>query len=418
MSANLAELLPIVQAHVVERRVPIPGWRTGEAERRQFQAAVAQALVELRLDRDLDGNLAEAAAHLAGMMTGVGVLQSILAEPGVEEVIVRDGFVQVERRGVIEDCGCLANEAHFRQAAQRAADLGHRTMKGDRPYVLVDLPDGSRFTAIVPPLSACGTAINVRVFARQALSLADLAGLGAFDPPSEGRSDNADAGDLRHAAAEEGVDVLPPLAHLLARVAAGNLATVLISGEFGAGKTTLMNAMSVCVPSRVQLAVVETFEELKVAHPHPLRVVVPEGRPDFPSLDEVLNVVITRMRPDLLVVGEIVRAEAARFLDAINLGKKAWSTIHGNDALGALYRLETKALTTGLPHRAIREQVAAGVDLVVHLRQDAASGRRYVAQVARVEGLYSKGSYRLRAIYDAGDVGAATLDALLREVSA
>ena len=135
MSANLAELLPIVQAHVVERRVPIPGWRTGEAERRQFQAAVAQALVELRLDRDLDGNLAEAAAHLAGMMTGVGVLQSILAEPGVEEVIVRDGFVQVERRGVIEDCGCLAGEAHFRQAAQWALVVSSQMImspKGNR----------------------------------------------------------------------------------------------------------------------------------------------------------------------------------------------------------------------------------------------------------------------------------------------
>jgi pilus assembly protein CpaF len=417
MSANLAELLPIVQAHVVERHIPIPGWRTGEAERRQFQAAVAQALVELRLDRDLDGNLAEAASHLAGMMTGVGVLQSILAEPGVEEVIVRDGFVQVERRGVIEDLGTLADEAHFRQAAQRAADLGHRTMKGDRPYVLVDLPDGSRFTAIVPPLSARGTAINVRVFARQALSLADLAGLGAFNRPPASCT-KADATSFIEAAACEGLDLLPPVAQLLARIAAGNLATVLISGEFGAGKTTLMNAMSVCVPSRVQLAVVETFEELKIAHPHPLRVIVPEGRLDFPSLDEVLNVVITRMRPDLLIVGEIVREEAARFLDGINLGKKAWSTIHGNDALGALYRLETKALTIGLPHRAIREQIAAGVDLVVHLRQDAATGRRYVAQVARVEGLDGEGRYRLRSIYDAGDVGAATLEALLQEVSA
>ena len=267
----------------------------------------------------------------------------------------------------------------------------------------LDLPDGSRFTAIVPPLSVRGTAINVRVFAREALSLADLTRLGAFDRPKPntyGELPARGAAAPRRAILPADVEMLPPVARFLAEVAAGNRATVLISGEFGSGKTTLMNGMSLYVPDHVQMAVVETFEELKVAHPHPLRVVVPEGRPDFPTMDEVLNVVVTRMRPDLLIIGEIVREEAPRFLDAINLGKKAWSTIHGNDALGALYRLETKALTTGLPHRAIREQIAAGVDLVVHLRKDAWTGQRYVAQVVSVEGLDADGRYVLKTLYD------------------
>jgi pilus assembly protein CpaF len=196
------------------------------------------------------------------------------------------------------------------------------------------------------------------------------------------------------------------VAQLLATLAAGNQATVLVSGEFGAGKTTLLNAMSLYIPSWVQLAVVETFDELKIAHPHPLRVVV-EDRPGYPSMDEVLNVVITRMRPDLLIIGEIVRDEAPRFLDAINLGKRAWSTIHGNDALGALFRLETKALTTGLPHRAIREQIAGGVDVVVHLRKNPVSGRRRVAEVAAVDDtLDDQGRYRLHTLYDAGAASA------------
>jgi Flp pilus assembly CpaF family ATPase len=122
-------------------------------------------------------------------------------------------------------------------------------------------------------------------------------------------------------------------------------------------------------------------------------VVVPGDREEFPSMDEVLNVVITRMRPDLLIVGEIVRDEAPRFLDAINLGKRAWSTIHAGSALGALYRLESKALASGLPHRAVREQIALSIDLVIHMARYGAE--RKVAEVALVQGLTQEGDYRL-----------------------
>jgi len=395
MAEDVTAFLPQVQSYILERNIPIPEWRADPTERQRFASAVAQVLVELRLDRQLgDGRLTYTAERLAGMMTGIGVLQPFLEQETIEEIIVRNGFVQVERRGRIEDVGRLAPDTHFEQVARRAADLGQRVLKGDRPYVLVDLPDGSRFTAIVPPLSRRGTAINIRRFARETLSLQDLADLDTFAPTEKHDG-------IKETIFGDEVETLPPVARFLAEVAAANRATVLVSGEFGSGKTTLMNAMSLFVPPHVQMAVVESFEELKVAHPHALRVVVPEGRPDFPSMDEVLNVVITRMRPDLLVIGEIVREEAPRFLDAINLGKRAWSTIHGNDARGALYRLETKSLTTGLPHQAIREQIAAGVDLVVHLRKDPWTGRRYVGQVTAVDGLDSDGHYVLRTLYDA-----------------
>jgi pilus assembly protein CpaF len=386
---DLLSVLPVVQEQVLSRGIPVPGWRDTEAEHQRFASAVAQVLTELRLATGMPPG--EAAKVLARAMTGIGVLQPLLEQDGVEEIIVRGGFVQIERRGVIEDVGNLAPDSHFEQVARRAADLGQRMLKGDRPYVLVDLPDGSRFTAIIPPLSRRGTAINIRVFARTALSLDDLARFRTFEVPEE---DNPAATGLEP-------DMLPPVARFLRAIAERNVATVLVSGEFGAGKTTLLNAMSRYVPDDVQLAVVETFEELKIAHPHPLRVVVPEGREgNFPTMDEVLNIVITRMRPDLLIVGEIVRDEAPRFLDAINLGRKAWSTIHGNSALGALYRLETKSLVSGLPHAAIREQIAAGVDLIVHMRKY--RGRRYVAEVARVEGLDADGHYRLRYLYRTG----------------
>lgn len=395
--ADLTEMLLTIQTHISAHDLAVPPWRATPAERQRFAALVAQLLVELRLDRRRGqtlSNVAEIAERLAGMLTGLGVLNPLLDDDETDEIIVRHGRVLRERAGTHEDLGELADDRHFDQIATRVADFGQQVMTGQRPYVLVDLPNGDRFTAIKPPLSIGGTAINIRHFTRQALSLTDLAQRGLFE--ASVATDVETSGTLAAT-----WSLLPPIAQLLARTAARNLASVLISGEFGAGKTTLLSALSQYVPPSVHVAVVESFAELKIAHPYPLRVVVPDRtEPNVPTLDEVLNVVITRMRPDLLIIGEIVRDEAARFLDAINLGKRAWSTIHGNDVLGALYRLETKALTTGLPHQAIREQIAAGVNLVVHLRRAADTGRRYVAQVARVRPQLIDGRYDLDLIWD------------------
>ena len=429
MDAALMHLLPSVQDHILARGITIPAWRATDEERQRFAAAVAQTIVELRLDRQnghASGGIAALAGQLAGMLTGVGVLNPLLADDATEEIIVRQGHVMREHAGAFDEPGVLADDSHFAQIADRVADQGQRVMTGQRPYVLVDLPNGDRFTAIKPPLSIRGTAINIRHFSSTLLSLGDLARRGTFD--EGGRQTAAPGGPPPHCggygqgginSTVDGPDSavgMSSIARFLAQVVSRNLASILVSGEFGAGKTTLLSALSQHISPRVQLAVVESFAELKVAHPHPLRVVVPEREQradhEAPTMDDVLNVVITRMRPDLLIIGEIVRDEAARFLDAINLGKKAWSTIHGNDALGALYRLETKALTTGLPHQAIREQIAAGVNLVVHLRREPVSGRRYVAQVARVQPQLVNGRYDLNLLWNTtGDTGA-ELDAL------
>ena len=413
MDTTLTQILPIVQNHILTRGISIPAWRASGEDRQRFAAAVAQAIVELRLDRQNGHSttgIAALAERLAGMLTGVGVLNPLLDDAATEEIIVRQGHVLRERAGALEGLGELADDTHFAQVVARVADQGQRVMTGQRPYVLVDLPNGDRFTAIMPPLSIHGTAINIRHFSTDVLTLTDLARRGtfeAYDPQTPAVATDMISGDD-----------LPDLARFLRGVVERNLATILVSGEFGAGKTTLLSALSQHIGPQVQLAVVESFAELKVAHPHPLRVVVPDrdrADRDAPTMDDVLNVVITRMRPDLLIIGEIVRDEAARFLDAINLGKKAWSTIHGNDALGALYRLETKALTTGLPHQAIREQIAAGVNLVVHLRREPATGRRYVAQVARVQPQLVNGQYDLDLIWNTQRATWDELDVLWRE---
>lgn len=399
------EIVQGVRQHLLNQGVHFPGW--GEDHHTAFRSAVAEALVDLQLRRQVR-NIQEAASEIAGRLTGVGILQPLLNDPDdtIQEIIVRNGFVQVEREGRIEDLGTLAPDDEFQALVTRTADHARRQLTGSKPYVLADLPDGSRFTAIVPPLSAAGTAINVRRFPRKRLTLSGLEAKGMFMPSDDWTQAVGDYERIPLEMSETTQDTLAmrdwvlndtgnvsSLPVFLANVAHSVNASLLISGEFSSGKSTLLGALASLVPAQVQVAVVETFKEVRLEHPHPLRVVVPDDRPDFPTMDEVLNVVITRMRPDLLLIGEIVRDEAPRFLDAVNLGKRAWSTIHAGNALGALYRLETKALASGLPHRAIREQIALSVNLVVHLEMKA--GHRHVAEVAIVKGLDEQGDYDL-----------------------
>jgi pilus assembly protein CpaF len=401
------EIVQQVRQHLLAQGAHFPGW--GEDNPTAFRSTVAEALVALQLRHQVR-HVQKAAGEIAGRLTGVGILQPLLNDPDdtIQEIIVRDGFVQVERNGRIEDLGTLAPDAEFQALVTRTADHARRQLTGAKPYVLADLPDGSRFTAIVPPLSAAGTAINVRRFPRQRLTLSDLTAKGMFlagqshpeGPQSHLERLQSRFGEVESSSGGAQSSLTAPQSHseeplpsFLTAVARSVSASLLISGEFSSGKSTLLGTLASLVPPRVQVAVVETFKEVQLVHPHPLRVVVPDDRPDFPTMDEVLNVVITRMRPDLLVIGEIVRDEAPRFLDAVNLGKRAWSTIHAGNALGALYRLETKALASGLPHRAIREQIALSVNLVVHLELEA--GHRHVAEVALVRGLDANGDYDL-----------------------
>jgi pilus assembly protein CpaF len=398
------EIVQQVRQHLLAQGAHFPGW--GEDNPTAFRSAVAEALVNLRL-RSQVRNIQQAASEIAGRLTGVGILQPLLNDPDdtIQEIIVRDGCVQVEREGRIEDLGTLAPDDEFQALVTRTADHARRQLTGSKPYVLADLPDGSRFTAIVPPLSAEGTAINIRRFPRKRLTLAGLCARDMFVSPGDTQDDDyirlpetLKTAQTAHEVADWVLnETTPPenkLPLFLADVAHSVSASLLISGEFSSGKSTLLGALASRVPAHVQVAVVETFKEVQLEHPHPLRVIVPADRPDFPTMDEVLNVVITRMRPDLLLIGEIVRDEAPRFLDAVNLGKRAWSTIHAGNALGALYRLETKALASGLPHRAIREQIALSVNLVIHLSME--EGHRHVAEVAIVQGLDVNGDYDLQ----------------------
>ncbi len=399
---NSQGLLLGVQDILEKRGTPVPGWDAPSDALSRFRAAVAEALVELDHPDSLIPRTAE---QLTGMMAGLGVLQQVIEQPDVEEVMVRNGHLLVERKGHIEAHGRVADDDYFLSLARRAADVGGRAMWGDRPFVLVDLPGGHRLTAMIPPLSIEGTAINVRVHRRKAFTLGDLTSLGAF-AGENGHDNSRDTDAVATLLKSEGVDVpMPPLVAFLARAVYEGAASIIISGEFSSGKTTLLGALLRVVPEHHVLAVVETFRELKISHPYPARAVVPDilaKNGGLPPMREVVNVLYTRMRPDVIVFGEVVGDEAVPLLDAMNLGKRVLTTIHGGSAYGALLRLEMLAMGSGLPLAAIQERVAAGIDLVVHMARS--GNHRYVSEVVMLNG-YDPASkaYDLVPLYSADD---------------
>jgi len=193
---------------------------------------------------------------------------------------------------------------------------------------------------------------------------------------------------------------LPEVARYLAWIVKHGSATMLISGEFSAGKTTLLNALSAHIDPSTVLSVVETFKELQISHPYAARAVVPvPARDSFPSMSEVVNTLYTRMRPDMILFGEVVSSEAVELMSAMNLGKKVITTIHSKSAYGALLRLETLARASGLPIGAIRERVGRGVEMVVHMRRR--GPWRYIEEVAKVKGVVN-GEYVMEPVYQNG----------------
>lgn len=356
-----------VLTHFLDQGVHIPRWGAAENGFKAFQGRVLRALVEelrVAVHRDDVPAVAEA---LARRMIGLGPIHRYLDDPEVTEIIVRGCHVMLERAGRIEDVGDLGSARVFREMVQRVGEMQGRQIGAQRPYVLVDLPSGDRFTGLLDPDLALAPAINVRRFAVRRLDLAELMGLGALDA--------AAAAFLRRCAGR---------------------VNLLLVGRPGAGKTTLLNALSADFPPGAQLAIVETFRELQVQHPHPAWAVVRPGGPV--TMAQVVNVIYTRMRPDIILVGEVVQDEAAEFVHAVNLGVTAATTIHGNSALGGLQRLETMVLETRptLNFQATRERIADAIDVVVFLamwRDDAGRIHRRVEEIAALEGLTADGGY-------------------------
>jgi pilus assembly protein CpaF len=361
-------------------------------ERRRAEAAAGRAPAEdlVAATRDL---VDEEAAMLSARTrervgelivreaVGLGPLEELLEDPAVEEVMVcGHDRVYVERAGRIEatEVG-YPSEAALRDAIERIlAPLGRRVDELS-PMVDARLADGSRVNVVIPPLAVDGPSVSIRRFAAARPGPEELVELGTLTP------------EVRDALA----------AAVVAR------RSILISGGTGSGKTTLLNALSRFLADGERVITIEDAAELRLHQPHVVRLETRpanvEGRGEVSIRDLLRNAL--RMRPDRIVIGEVRGGEALDLLTALNTGHEgALSTVHANSPGDALRRLETLCLMAGvgLPHKAIREQLARGIDLVAHLERFADGSRRVVevAEVTRAAGtvgvreLYKRGSDR------------------------
>lgn len=399
------ELISRVREVLVAKAIKPPSWRDVDPlKRRRFFDEVRAVLIDQGGGKS---NVNRDAQIVTDALSGVGLLDQLLRDPYVEEIFVRKGEVAVEYDGAFHYLGKLADDRYFEDLAIHVADQGGATLRGDRPAVLIDLPGGERFTAIVPRLSTEGTAINIRTFGRRVKTLEEMERTGTFK--KRGAAIEGALGDISDPEVRERIGRLQKGPdRFLAWLAATLSGSILIAGEMGSGKTTLLNALSGFLPRQAPVAALETFRELEIQHPFLLRAVapaeLPEGTPGV-TLHWVLDIIYTRMNPAAILVGEVVGPEALQFLKATCLGRKALTTIHGGTVEEALMRLEQLALATapelGLP--AIRSMVALGLDVVAQMGRVARNGRveRTLQAVALIDGVDERGEYRLKYLYRA-----------------
>lgn len=314
---------------------------------------------------------------------GAGPLEPLLRLEGVTDVLVNGARqVFIDRgRGLELTEVSFSDESAVRRLAQRLATSGGRRLDDASPYVDLRLSDGTRFHAVLAPLSRPGTVLSLRVPRARAFTLSELVGVGT---------------------------ICEEAAALLSRVVEHRLA-FLISGGTGSGKTTLLAALLSTVDPDERMVIVEDATELRPDHPH---VVGLESRPANVEGAGAVNMQTLvrqalRMRPDRLVVGEVRGAEVTDLLAAMNTGHEGGcGTIHANSAAAVPARVEALAMVAGLSQAAAHSQLSAALDVVVHVGRDRV-GHRRVEEIAVLQRLGSGIVTAVTAIsYDARGVPA------------
>jgi pilus assembly protein CpaF len=296
---------------------------------------------------------------------GYGPISGLLADPEVNEVMVNGpGRVYVERNGKIVKSGAsFIDENHLKRIIEKIVAQVGRRVDESTPMVDARLPDGSRVNAVIAPLAIGGPFLTIRKFAADPFTVEDLINFGSFSRT---------------------------VAQFLDACVKGRL-NVIVSGGTGTGKTTALNVLSSFIPHDERIVTVEDAKELQLHQDHVLslesRPPNIEGKGEVRIRDLVRNTL--RMRPDRIVVGECRGGEALDMLQAMNTGHDgSITTIHSNSPRDTLARIETMVLMAGmdLPVRAIREQMASAVDLIVHLTR-LRDGTRRVTHVSEVQGM-------------------------------
>jgi len=296
---------------------------------------------------------------------GLGPIEPLLADPTISDILVNGhDQVYVERFGKLEQTGVkFKDDNHVMQIIDRIVAAVGRRVDESSPMVDARLPDGSRVNAIIPPLSIDGPVLSIRRFGANPLTANDLL---TFE------------------------SMTPAMLELLKGTVKAKL-NVLISGGTGAGKTTLLNVLSGFVPGEERVVTIEDAAELQLQQEHVVRLETRppniEGKGRITQRDLVRNSL--RMRPDRIIVGEVRGDEALDMLQAMNTGHDgSLTTIHANTPRDALSRVETMVLMAGLelPEKAIREQIASALNVVVQIAR-LTDGRRKVTNIAEIVGM-------------------------------
>lgn len=339
------------------------------APRREIVEAVADSGVdeiaeraEIQLSQRMRSQLL---TEVADEVVGFGPLQPLLDDPAVNEVMVNGPRqVYIERKGQLElsDRIFLDDEHVMRIIERIVAPIGRRIDEAS-PLVDARLPDGSRVNAIIPPLCLQGPSVTIRKFSKKPLTVATLVGYGSL---------------------------IEPMAQFLDACVHARL-NILVAGGTGSGKTTTLNALSGFIPHNERIVTIEDAAELQLQQPH---VVTLETRPsNLEGKGEIsIRTLVKnslRMRPDRIVIGECRGGEALDMLQAMNTGHDgSLSTLHSNTPRDTISRLETMTLMAGteLPVRAIREQIAGAINLVVQQAR-LQDGSRKITHITEVQGM-------------------------------
>jgi pilus assembly protein CpaF len=361
-----AAVKKIVHARLVEALGPklYDAHMTQSELEQQVHVALQTALADA--DQPMSSvDRARVSQEIADDILGYGPLEPLLRDSELSEVMVNAyNNIYIERSGkLVKTDAQFADEAHLRRTIDKIVSKIGRRVDETSPMVDARLPDGSRVNAIIPPLALDGSKLTIRKFSEDPYTIEDLI---SFDSLSREAAD------------------------LLEGCVRGRL-NILVSGGTGAGKTTTLNVLSSFIPHDERIVTIEDAAELRLHQDHVLRL---ESRP--PNIEGKGAVTIRdlvknslRMRPDRIVVGEIRDAAALDMLQAMNTGHDgSISTLHANTPRDALSRLETMVLMAGmdLPVRAIREQVASAVDLIIQQTR-LKDGTRRITAITEIVGM-------------------------------
>ena len=297
-------------------------------------------------------------------ITGLGPIEPLFRDPTITDILVNGAKdIYVERGGRLSRVQTsFRNDAHLLTVIDRIVSRVGRRVDESSPMVDARLPDGSRVNAIIPPLALDGPVLSIRRFGSD-LNIESLTTTGTLTRR---------------------------MATLLAGCVHARL-NILISGGTGSGKTTLLNALSAFIPGAERVVTIEDAAELRLQQEHVVRLETRppnvEGRGEVVARDLVRNAL--RMRPNRIIVGEVRGVEAVDMLQAMNTGHEgSMATIHANSPRDALSRLENMVMLagTGLPMRALREQIAATVDVIVQVAR-LSDGRRRVVSITEITGV-------------------------------